>query len=53
LVFVGLKMVWLNELMGGKFPIGISLGIIGTLIFGSIFISLIATRKMQPKEELR
>ncbi len=29
LVFVGLKMAWLNEAFGGKFPIGASLGIIG------------------------
>ncbi|MCV4691228.1 hypothetical protein OFC38_34300, partial [Escherichia coli] len=28
LVFVGLKMVWLNDLFGGKFPIMWSLGII-------------------------
>ncbi|MGH9673266.1 MAG: TerC/Alx family metal homeostasis membrane protein, partial [Bryobacteraceae bacterium] len=28
LVFVGLKMAWLNSLFGGKFPIGISLAII-------------------------
>jgi tellurite resistance protein TerC len=32
LVFVGLKMVWLNDAFGGEFPIGWSLGIIlGTL----------------------
>lgn len=35
LVFVGLKMAWLNEAFGGKFPIGWSLGIIGgVLIIG-------------------
>jgi tellurite resistance protein TerC len=50
LVFVGLKMVWLNELMGGKFPIGLSLGIIATLILGSIFASLIATRNRPVKQ---
>ena len=44
LVFVGLKMVWLNELYGGKFPIGWSLGIIAVLLFGSIALSLIVTR---------
>ncbi len=43
LIFVGLKMVWLNEAFGGKFPIGFSLGIIGLLIGSSIAISLIAT----------
>jgi tellurite resistance protein TerC len=31
LIFVGLKMSWLNELFGGKFPIGISLGFISTM----------------------
>jgi tellurite resistance protein TerC len=40
LVFVGLKMVWLNGLFGGKFPIGWSLGIIGALLLGSIVASL-------------
>ena len=32
LVFVGLKMVWLNEAFGGKFPITWSLAIIGALL---------------------
>ena len=41
LVFVGLKMVWLNELYGGKFPIGLSLGIITTVIAGSVVASLL------------
>ena len=45
LVFVGLKMVWLNDLFGGKFPIGISLGIIGGVIALSIIVSLFWTRK--------
>ena len=40
LVFVGLKMVWLDGLFNGKFPIGISLGIIGVVIAGSILLSL-------------
>ena len=31
-MFVGLKMVWLNEAFGGKFPIDWSLGIIGALL---------------------
>lgn len=47
LVFVGLKMVWLNEAFGGKFPIGWSLGIIGFLIGGSIVISIIIDRRKQ------
>ena len=40
LVFVGLKMAWLNEAFGGKFPIGWSLGIIGLLLAASIGLSL-------------
>lgn len=45
LVFVGLKMVWLNEAFGGKFPITWSLGIIASLIGGSILISLVLANK--------
>lgn len=41
LVFVGLKMVWLNNLYGGKFPIGLSLGIITTVIAASVVASLL------------
>lgn len=41
LVFVGLKMVWLNELFGGKFPIGWSLSIIAFLIGSSILASFV------------
>ncbi len=44
LVFVGLKMVWLNEAFGGKFPIGWSLGIIGGVIAVSVGWSLLLTR---------
>lgn len=44
LVFVGLKMVWLNEAFGGKFPIGWSLGIIGAVLAVSIVCSLVFTR---------
>jgi tellurite resistance protein TerC len=40
LVFVGVKMAWLNDLWGGKFPITWSLGIIGALIGASIVLSL-------------
>lgn len=45
LVFVGLKMVYLNEAFGGKFPIGWSLGIIATLIGGSMVVSWIVDRR--------
>jgi len=41
LVFIGLKMVWLNELYGGKFPIEWSLGIIGALIGGAVVASML------------
>jgi tellurite resistance protein TerC len=41
LMFVGLKMVWLNEAFGGKFPITWSLGIIAAIIGTSIAVSLL------------
>ena len=41
LVFVGLKMVWLDHAFGGKFPIGISLGIIGAALAISVVLSLV------------
>ncbi|MBA3847869.1 MAG: TerC family protein [Planctomycetes bacterium] len=40
LVFVGLKMAWLNDLMGGKFPIGWSLAIIAALLAPGFIASL-------------
>ena len=40
LVFVGLKMAWLNEVFGGKFPIAWSLGIIGGVLAVSIAAGL-------------
>lgn len=45
LIFVGLKMVWLNEAFGGKFPINWSLGIIASLIGSSILASWILRQK--------
>ena len=45
LVFVGLKMVWLNQVYGGHFPIGWSLAIISTLIGGSILVSFLVPEK--------
>ncbi|MCC7185116.1 MAG: TerC family protein [Acidobacteria bacterium] len=44
LIFVGLKMVWLNEAFGGKFPIEWSLGIIAGLLLASIAASLVRPR---------
>lgn len=40
LVFVGLKMVWLNDAFGGKFPISYSLGFISLTILASVLLSL-------------
>lgn len=52
LVFVGLKMVWLNELFGGKFPINWSLGIIASMIGSSVLASfIIDIRKQKIKVE--
>jgi tellurite resistance protein TerC len=45
LVFVGLKMVWLNDLFGGKFPIAWSLGIIVGVIAVSVAASLLRPRR--------
>lgn len=44
LVFVGLKMVWLNEAFGGKFPILWSLAIIAGLIGSSVIASIVIDR---------
>jgi tellurite resistance protein TerC len=41
LIFVGLKMVWLNSWYGGKFPIAHSLAFIATVIAVSILLSLV------------
>jgi tellurite resistance protein TerC len=41
LIFVGLKMVWLNNWYGGKFPITLSLGIISFIITASILLSFL------------
>lgn len=48
LIFVGLKMVWLNQLYGGHFPIGLSLGIIGAVLLTSILVSLYKSRNEPP-----
>ncbi|HXG91192.1 MAG TPA: TerC family protein [Blastocatellia bacterium] len=52
LVFVGLKMVWLNDLYDGKFPIALSLGIIIGVIGASVTLSLLFP-KQKAKVELR
>jgi tellurite resistance protein TerC len=45
LMFVGLKMAWLNDAFGGKFPIGVSLAIIGGAIALPIAVSLLFPKK--------
>lgn len=49
LIFVGLKMVWLNEAFGGKFPITWSLGIIAGLIGSSVIVSLLVDKRRRKK----
>lgn len=49
LIFVGLKMVWLNEAFGGKFPINWSLIIIAVLIGSSIIASIVIDKMKQQK----
>ena len=53
LVFVGLKMVWLDEWYGGKFPIVLSLAIIASVIGASITLSLLAPRREEPRSVAR
>ena len=40
LIFVGLKMAWLNQVWEGHFPMGISLAVIGGVLAASIGFSL-------------
>jgi len=53
LVFVGLKMVWLNELWGGKFPISYSLGIISAVLSLSVLCSFLFPRAASAVENTR
>jgi hypothetical protein len=48
LVFVGLKMIWLDHLFGGRFPIGASLAIISIVIAASIILSLLFPKSVIP-----
>lgn len=50
LVFVGLKMVWLNEAFDGKFPIVWSLGIILSIVAASVVLSLSFPKKSKAYE---
>jgi tellurite resistance protein TerC len=53
LVFIGLKMVWLDTLAGGKFPIGVSLAFISIVIAASVALSLAFARSPGPATEQR
>lgn len=52
LAFVGVKMVWLNNLFDGKFPITWSLAIIAAVIGSSVVLSLLFPKK-HPAPERR
>jgi len=45
LIFVGLKMVWLNPWYGGKFPISYSLSVIATVIAASVILSFVFPKR--------
>jgi tellurite resistance protein TerC len=45
LASVGLKMVWLNDLYDGKFPITWSLGIIAVAVAASVVLSIVIPSK--------
>lgn len=49
LIFVGLKMVWLNDAFGGKFPITWSLAVITVLLGGAIVASLVRGPAQRPE----
>ena len=51
LVFIGLKMSWLNGLWGGEFPISVSLGIIGGVLAITIALSLAFPKRESAQED--
>ena len=53
LLFVGLKMVWLNQLFDGHFPIWLSLGIILFVLFLSVALSLAFPKRREVAADLR
>jgi tellurite resistance protein TerC len=53
LAFVGLKMVWLNEMMGGKFPIAWSLSIIVGILAVSVLASLMFPKEQETSNNMR
>jgi tellurite resistance protein TerC len=48
LIFIGLKMSWLNVQWDGHFPITISLGVIAFLLAASIILSLVFPKRTVP-----
>jgi tellurite resistance protein TerC len=52
LIFVGLKMSWLNAAWGGHFPTTISLGVIVGILAASIGLSLVFPTSRAPKDLL-
>ena len=46
LIFVGIKMTWLNGWFDGKFPIEWSLGIIGALVGSAVALSLMFPKRL-------
>ena len=54
LVFVGLKMTWLNAVFDGKFPIEWSLGVIAALLLGAVLASMLrGARESRHKPQRR
>jgi len=53
LVFIGIKMSWLNTIFNGKFPIQWSLLIIGTILLITISISTIKSKYNELKLSLK
>lgn len=53
LVFVGLKMVWLNDWYGGKFPITVSLAIICAVLALSVVASLLIPKRPVARRGVR
>ena len=51
LIFVGIKMVWLNHLFGGKFPVSWSLMFIGGVIALAVVGSLVSPRTLETEKK--
>ena len=47
LAFVGVKMLWLDDWFGGKFPIGVSLAVIASTLALSVVLSLLFPRRAE------